>query len=137
MDNKPGPHRLLLGARREGGSLVLIKLWLVALGWLICASSAAYGKIERFTDSQGTLHITNQQPDKAPEEKKPVEDKRARFPSAPSRKPIATPPAPEPVEPRPPPEPPPEALTPEGAGTPEGSARSMDSEGARPPGDGN
>lgn len=36
-----------------------IKICIVTLGLLICASPAAAAKIERFTDSEGTVHITN------------------------------------------------------------------------------
>jgi len=99
---------------------VLIKFFMLTLGLWICASSTAYGKIQRFTDSQGTVHITNNLPDKTPDEKKPGVENRAGIPSGSSRGPIATPPAPEVVEPlpQPEPEPEPEAPTPEETGNP-------------------
>ena len=40
-----------------------IKLCIFTLGWLICASPATAGKITQFTDSEGTVHITNSGPD--------------------------------------------------------------------------
>ena len=116
----PGPDRgLLIGWRKERRLPVLIKLFMFTLGLWICASSAAYGKIQRFTDSQGMVHITNNVPDKTPDEEKPGIANRAGVPSGSSRGLIATPPAPGVMEPIPQPEPEPEAPTPEETGIPQ------------------
>ena len=95
---------------------MLIKLFMCSLGFWICASSAAYGKIQRFTDSQGTVHITNESQDKTTDEKKPGIANQAEIPYRSPRGPSATPPAPELVEPIPQPEPPPQAPIPEETG---------------------
>ncbi len=49
----------------ELGSMFALKFCIAVLGLLICTSSASAQKIERFKDSQGTLHIGTQ-PDAKP-----------------------------------------------------------------------
>jgi hypothetical protein len=45
-----------------------LKCFIVTLGLLLCASGATAKKIEQFTDSEGTVHITNPASEKADKE---------------------------------------------------------------------
>ena len=61
-----------------------LKFLILSLGLLICASPAA-AKIEHFTDSEGTVHITNSGPDEnapAAHEKMPPRSHRVINPYA-------------------------------------------------------
>jgi len=79
------------------------KIFIFTLGLLICASWATAGKIEQFTDSEGTVHITNPTPE-------PDNTMAGKIPPR-SRRPInpySTPGSPRNVRPSPYINPPPE-----------------------------
>lgn len=111
--------------------MVWVRFFLVSLGLLILAPATAAGKIERFTDAQGTVHITNTGQD-AGEEKKPRKAPRIKIPHDPSGQPFDTPPAPVPVEPPAQPEPVPETPNHEQVKPPDKESKCTDDQGATP-----